>query len=107
MDITVWQGIIIGGAGGTIAGLTVWIVNYLHSKVTELIHKRRVYNWLSQNTRDQLGARFRSTRTIASYNNLTEDRVRYICSIDDHIALSTGQREDVWGIRTLVKDKDA
>jgi hypothetical protein len=45
-----------------------------------------------------VGYRFRSTRAISSWNNFTEDRVRYLCSIDKRIYLSTGQKEDIWGI---------
>ena len=28
----IWQGITIGGAGGAIAGITVWVVQYIHTK---------------------------------------------------------------------------
>jgi len=92
------DGIIIGGVGGAIAGLTVSFVLYGHGKVVEKIHKRRIYNWLKANTSDEDGKKFRSTRAIASWNNLTEDRVRYICSIHDRIFLSTGQQEDMWSL---------
>ncbi len=95
---TVKDGIIIGGAGGAIAGITVWLVQYLHGKVVEFIHGRRVYNWLQENTSNKAGERLRSTRAIASWNNLTEDRVRYICSIHKKIFLSTGEKEDMWSI---------
>ena len=39
---------------------------------------------------------YRSTRTIASHNNLTMDRVRFLCSHDERIHLSTGEEEDMW-----------
>ena len=53
-------------------------------------------NWmkLPNNT----GERLRSTRAIASWNNLTEDRVRYVASIHKKIFLSTGKKEDMWTI---------
>lgn len=95
---TVLDGIIIGGAGGAIAGITVWLVQYVHNKVTTIIENNRIYKWLKENTTDKPGEQFRSTRTIASWNNLTEDRVRYICSIDKRIFLSTGDKENMWGI---------
>ncbi len=94
----IWDGIVIGGAGGAIAGLTVSLVHYLHRKTIEFIEKRRVYNWLKDNTSNEEGKRYRSTRAIASWNNLTEDRVRYICSIHEKIYLSTGEREDLWSL---------
>ena len=95
---TVQDGIIIGGAGGAIAGVTVWIVQYLHGKTVGFIHGKRVYNWLKENTSNKAGERLRSTRAIASWNNLTEDRVRYVCSIHKKIFLSTGEKEDMWSI---------
>ena len=95
---TISDGIIIGGAGGAIAGITVWIIQYVHTKVVEKNEKKRVYKWLLKNTSKELGNQFRSTRAIASWNNLTEDRVRYICSIDERIYLSTGSNEGLWSI---------
>jgi hypothetical protein len=92
------EGITIGGAGGAIAGLTVWFIQYAHDKVVEKIECDRVYEWLKKNTTNEPGSEFRSTRAIASWNNLTENRVRHICSIDDRIFLSTGEKEDLWSI---------
>ncbi len=95
---SIWDGIVIGGAGGAIAGLTISFVGYISRKVKEGNDKRRIYNWLKDNTSDNPGSQFRSTRTIASWNNLTEDRVRYICSIHNKIFLSTGETEDMWSL---------
>ena len=95
---SIWEGIIIGGAGGAFAGLTVLLVQYIHLKIVDCSHKRRIYNWLKHNTSDEDGNRFRSTRSIASWNNLTEDRIRYICSVHEKIYLSTGQQEDLWSL---------
>ena len=96
--MSVLNGIVIGGAGGAIAGVTVWLVKYMHDKTLEWVHKRRVYFWLQKETSGEQADKFRSTRAIASWNNLTEDRVRYICSIHQTIFLSTGAKEDMWGI---------
>ena len=96
--VSIWDGIIIGAAGGAIAGLTVWLAQYTHTKTIEYRNKKRVYKWLKEYTTNEPGEQFRSTRAIASWNNLTEDRVRYICSIHDKIFLSTGEKEDMWGI---------
>ena len=41
MSITVLEGIVIGGVGGTIAGLTIWLVQLLKEKVTERIDKKK------------------------------------------------------------------
>lgn len=95
---TVVDGIVIGGAGGSIAGLTVWLVQYIHDKAAQKIDGNRIYKWLQQNTKNEPGKQFRSSRAIASWNNLTQDRVRHICSVDKRIFLSTGEKEHMWGI---------
>ena len=71
-------------------------------KKIEYRDKTRVYNWLYEATKDE-ELKWRSTRAIASYNDLTEDRVRYICSIHDKIKLSTGEKEDLWGIEEFTR----
>ena len=93
------DGVVIGGAGGAVAGLTVWLVQFAHEKVNELIESRRIYKWLKKNTTDVAGDQFRSCRVIASWNNLTQDRVRVICSSDKRIFLCINEQEDnMWGI---------
>src|SRR6266536_3000819 len=98
MQDAVRDGVIIGAAGGAIAGLMLWGVEFVHQKSVEAIEKRRVYRWLKANTRSEDGHQFRSTRTIASWTNLTEERVRYICSVHPRIYLSTGPKEDLWSL---------
>lgn len=97
-EFNVCQSILIGIAGGAGAGVAVWCVRLLHEWGFEQRDKRRVHNWLKDNTKNQEGCRFRSTRAIASWTNLTESRVRYICSIHNKIFLSTGHREDLWSL---------
>jgi hypothetical protein len=92
------DGILIGGAGGAIAGITVSAVRFLGSAYADWRDKRRVYKWLMGHTSNEPGEQFRSTRAIASWNNLTEDRVRFICSVHKKVFLSTGKKEDMWGI---------
>jgi hypothetical protein len=77
---SVSDGILIGGAGGAIAGITVYLVQYIHNKWRDFSDSKTVYKWLSDNSSPEEGNTFRSTRAIASYNNMTIDRVRYICS---------------------------
>ena len=97
-DISAMEGIVVGGVGGAAAGIAVYIVQFLHEKFTECMDSRRIHKWLQENTSDQDGNTFRTTRAIASWNNLTEDRVRYICSIHEKIFLSTGEAEDRWSL---------
>ncbi len=98
MEASILDGVVIGGAGGAIAGITVWITQLAQTKILEKRDKGRVYRWLLAKTSNEAGEQFRSTRAIASWTNLTEDRVRYVCSIHHAIFLSTGDREDMWGL---------
>ncbi|NQE44701.1 hypothetical protein C5S31_01595 [ANME-1 cluster archaeon GoMg2] len=43
------EGILIGGAGGTIAGLAIWVIQWLMEKVTERVDKKNKF--LSQRTK--------------------------------------------------------
>ncbi len=93
---SIWEGITIGGAGGAIAGITLWAIELIQKKVSEWGDAERIYKWLKENTSEEEA--FRSTRAIASWCNLTEERVRYVCSIDERIYLSTGEKEDMWSL---------
>jgi hypothetical protein len=99
--MSVKDGIIIGAFGGAFAGITVWLIQVICTLVKDWWHKRRVYMWLRNNTSIANGKEYRSTRAIASWNNLTEDRARFICSVDKRIYLSTGPQEDMWSICEL------
>lgn len=104
-SIIIWYGIIIGGVGGAIAGVAVWLIDFFRELRTEKRHKERIYNWLYEETSKENADKWRSTRAIASYTNLTQDRVRYICSIHEKIVLSTGTREDRWGLKEFCRDQ--
>ena len=95
---TVIDGVIVGGAGGAIAGLTIYAIQYVHNKIQDKLEASKIYGWLEGNTNDKRRERYRSTRAIASWNNLTLERVRYLCSHDERIYLSTGEKEDLWSI---------
>ncbi|MCB0430846.1 MAG: hypothetical protein H6585_12035 [Flavobacteriales bacterium] len=93
-----WQGIIIGIAGGFFASQATGLTKWTRDKLIEWSDKRRIYEWLKKNSSDKAGHKFRSTRAISSGCNLTQDRVRYICSIHKKIYLSTGINEDLWSV---------
>ncbi len=95
---TIWEGIVIGGVGGAVAGIAINLSNWLAENCSLRRDKARLHAWFLKNTSDADEKRYRSTRAIASWNNLTEDRVRYVCSHDDRIYLSTGEKGDMWGI---------
>ena len=104
MSITVMDGIIIGAVGGAVAGISIWMADLIHKKIIEYFHKKQVYEWLYKVTKPNYANAWRSTRAIASHNNLTQDRVRYLCSIHKKIIESTGQEEDLWGIKEITRD---
>ena len=93
----VLEGIIVGAAGGAIAGLTVWAASYLHERVLERRHRNRIYQWLVENTSREKEP-FKSTRTIASWTHLTEDRVRYICSVDKRVFRILDGSSEMWSV---------
>ena len=101
------DGIVIGGAGGAIAGLTIWIIQSVKEQYYKNKDCKTVYSWLKKNTSRDVGQKFRSTRAIASHNNLTVDRVRYICSIDNRIFLSTGKKDDLWALHEHAERSEA
>jgi hypothetical protein len=102
MEVNVLDGIVVGGAGGAIAGLSVYLIQHLHNCVLNKIEGDRLHKWLSENSTLEKQP-FRSTRAIASHNNLTEDRVRFLCSRHKGIFLSTGREEDMWSIHERAK----
>ncbi|WP_292959205.1 hypothetical protein [Neptuniibacter sp. UBA6509] len=103
MDSNIWEGIVVGASGGAIAGLTVYIVQYLHEKIRDAREMKRVNKWLEVNS---MGGKWRSTRAIASWTNLTEDRVQYLCSKSEAVQLSTGENEGLWGHRDSINRTD-
>jgi len=112
------EGILVGGVGGAIAGLVIWLSQLGRERYTEWKHKERVYEWIYKRTKQLEGLtvgdltipRWISTLEIASYTNLTPDRVRYICSIHKQIRSKTEKErqkhgeplQDKWAIRDFV-----
>lgn len=103
MSCDVYSGIVIGAVGGAAAGLVLWLVARLNHYEIEWSEKRRVFEWLNKVTSMPEASQWRSTRLIASYTDLTEDRVRYLCSIHKKIVLSSRDKE-VWGIKGRARD---
>ena len=101
------NGILIGAGGGAGAGIILWILSRANNYEIERRERKRIYEYLDKNTvPNHPKWKWRSTRTIASYTNLTDDRVRYLCSKrskHEKIVRSTGERE-VWGINGRARD---
>lgn len=101
--IKIYEGIIIG----TVGGIIIILVNYLRRRYKDGEDMKKVEDWLLRETSDKSSnAIWRSTRAIASYNNLTEDRVDYICSTSKNIVLSTSPNNEnkaMWGMKRIVR----
>lgn len=82
-----------GAAGGAVAGLVLYGVQQAHQVIRDALDTRRVLKWMKA---EAGGLPYRSTRAISSFNNLTEDRVRFICSHCTEIVMSRGPQEDMW-----------
>lgn len=103
-----WNDIISTSFGGAAAGIALYVVQQLHAGHRDKRDSATVYAWLVEQSGPAHGWEFRSTRSIASYTNLTEDRVRYVCSHHPKIFLSTGKEEDMWTINgDLVRIMDS
>jgi len=107
-EISIYEGIIIGAVGGAIAGLFIWLLDFAREKCQEFRDTEKVEKWLLANTHPRINEQviWRSTRAIASHNNLTEDRIRFICSYSKKIVLDTSHQnrnQEVWAIKTDVR----
>ena len=103
--VKVWEGIITGTAGGASAGIILALLKALHDGYLKRRDTKRVIGWLEKVSDPAQAAPWRSTHAIASYTNLTEDRVRYICSESEKIVRSSGERE-TWGLLGKARDKE-
>jgi hypothetical protein len=102
----VLEGVIIGGTGGFIAGISIWLIELIRKNILTNYHKRKVFEYLNQNTGMGNDNNWLTTRRLASFNNLTEDRIRYICSIHDKIVLDTSEEnrdKEFWGVKSRVR----
>lgn len=103
MDQTLLNNIIstsVGGAaGGAVAGIVVMAIQGLRAIWINRRDANRVFKWLNEVTSERSEYPWRTTRAIASHTNLTQDRVRFVCSQDERIKLSTKDENEVWGVR--------
>lgn len=97
MNQEILNGIITGATGGAIAGMILWIIPRLNEWEIKYREEKRIYRWLHEQ-KNTNKFEWRSTKAIASHNNLTENRVRYLCSYSKRIFQSTGEN-DVWGVK--------
>jgi hypothetical protein len=92
---------LFSGAAGAILVLAI-------QKGASFLSDRRdsgsIYKWLESESRVSGSPDFRTTRAIASHTNLTEERVRLLCSTHPLIFLSTGTQPDLWTIKERARN---
>ncbi|WP_439870168.1 hypothetical protein ACTACT_06580 [Pseudomonas syringae] len=103
MDL-LWGNIISTSCGGAAAGLVLYGIQQGHQKIKDCLDTGRVERWMHENAGKAAHYPYRSTRVIASHNNLTEDRVRFICSHSKLIFMSRGLNEDLWSMSKDIED---
>jgi len=106
MSLTLFEGMVIGGAGGTIAGLTIWFIKLLKDYVMKQVDKKTVMRYLIKITKlhnehkvTKPSQYFVSTTDLAGGINLTQDRIRYICSIHEKIEPLVSLFNESWALR--------
>jgi hypothetical protein len=97
MDQELINDIISTSFGGAAAGLALYGMQALFAWIGVKRDACRVHDWMTKE-RAAGGDKYRSTRAIASHNNLTEDRARFVCSHDERIKLSVGDDPDKWSL---------
>ena len=71
-----------------LAPVTAWFTGWFTVKRD----RRKVYEWLRENTRDYPGESHTDTATIAKGTRLTEERVRRACMTDERVYRLAGRR---------------
>ena len=92
--------IVIALTGAALTALVFWLVKRF--KIWR--ESSRIYHWLDKVTSPKDGKRWRSTIAIASNTNISEDRVRILCSQHKNIVRSS-KKNEVWGIKDNDKSK--
>jgi hypothetical protein len=93
------QWMLISAVGGGVAGLMVWLADIVRVEYWKRRHKRRILKFFKDEVKSGKSWDLRNTYRIASSVNLTEDRVRYICSIHKEIKRNEKEKE-TWQLIT-------
>ena len=98
-----WEPLMVSMVGLTATRLIFRVLNRISAERKDALEKQRVYGWLQEVTiSENTLMNWRSTRAIASYNNLTLDRVRHLCNHHESIVQHHTEKE-LWGIKGNVK----
>jgi len=103
--LSIWEGIVTGAAGGASAGIIIMGLQGIKEYYLRNRDTNRILDWLREAAKDSDAKKWRTTHAIASYTNLTEDRVRFLCSTCNKIARSTKEKE-VWALWDIVRKEE-
>ncbi|WP_438308385.1 hypothetical protein ACIZ1P_04510 [Pseudomonas guariconensis] len=98
--MSVWSEIFSGAVGALVVIAVQKGVGYWADRRDS----QAIYQWLESESKIPGSPDYRSTRAIASNANLTEERVRQLCSVDTRIHLSTGTNPDLWTLNKSKRD---
>ena len=98
-----WEPLLVSMVGVTVGRVIFRMFYGMSEERKKSLETQRVYEWLQEVTSPQnVLMNWRSTRAIASYNNLTLDRVRHLCNHHESIVQHHTEKE-LWGIKGNVK----
>jgi hypothetical protein len=68
-----------------ISALTIGLLGWLGARLRAILDRRKVYQWLKANTKDEPHESHVDTVTLAKGTRLPEDRVRRACMSEERI----------------------
>ena len=80
-----------------VSALCVSFVIFLLKITHHCFLKHKIYKWLKENTEDQVGKQFRSTKAIAKGTGIKLEKVDTICQIHPKV-YQNKRKEGYWGL---------
>lgn len=84
----------IGFCGGAVSS---YIIQQIVSSFKMKKDKKTIFTYLQSQIPTH--HKYISTKNISSHTNLTRSRVEEVCSHDQRVRLSTGEKDGMWGMR--------
>lgn len=91
-----WKSILIGLLGGLFAGVGLWLLDWIREQWLFWRDQKRIVDFMEREKGKDYD--WRSTQVLASNNNLTLERVYYVCSYSKKIKRNELDNE-VWELK--------
>lgn len=88
--------IIVGLVGGISAGIGIWVIDRIRDAFLFDRDEKRIIKFFNDHQKDTYD--MRNTFRIASEVNLTESRVRHVCSYSDKVVRNQ-LKDELWDLR--------